>query len=115
MEAQALHALLPAGYVSLCGCTPRIAVRPARRYFGARWVAVGDAAVTRLYKDGIGSAFFTAQCAMQTAVEQGISHQAFQKTYGPFCRSVATDNLYGRMLFRLWSFTLHTPTCCAPG
>ena len=62
---------------SLCGCTPRIAVSPAHRYYGPRWVAVGDAAVTRLYKDGIGSAFFTAKIAMQVAIQDGISSQAF--------------------------------------
>ena len=54
---------------SLCGCNPRIAVSMAKHYFGDRWVAVGDAAVTRLYKDGIGSAFQTTQCAMSVASE----------------------------------------------
>jgi flavin-dependent dehydrogenase len=98
---------------SLCGCTPRVAVgrEPLGRdvYFGDRWVAVGDAAVTRLYKDGIGSAFFTAKSAMEAAVHCGISRRAFQKTYAPFCRTIARDNLYGRFLFRIWSYTLRTP------
>jgi hypothetical protein len=70
---------------------------------------VGDAAVTRLYKDGIGSAFFTAQTAMQVAVQQGISNRAFQKQYIPFCRGIALDNFYGSMLFRMWSFLSRTP------
>jgi hypothetical protein len=93
----------------LCGCTPRIAVRPARRFFGLRWVAVGDASAVRLYKDGIGSAFYTAQCAMTTAVEQGISQHAFAASYAPFCRGIARDNIYGQLLFRIWSLTLRTP------
>jgi hypothetical protein len=108
-----LHSLnvAPAGSpVTLCGCTPRIAVRPARHFYGDRWVAVGDASVVRLYKDGIGSAFYTTQRAMATAVQQGISKQAFAASYAPFCRSVTIDNFYGRMLFRLWSFTLRTPS-----
>ncbi len=99
----------PAHKGALCGCTPRIAVRPARRFYGSRWVAVGDASVVRLYKDGIGSAFYTAQRAMATAVEQGISQAAFAATYAPFCRSIAHDNYYGRLLFRIWALTLHTP------
>jgi hypothetical protein len=93
----------------LCGCTPRIAVRPARGYFGAHWVAVGDASVVRLYKDGIGSAYYTAQRAMATAVERGIARADFAATYAPFCRSIARDNLYGRLLFRIWSLTLRSP------
>lgn len=99
----------PAPPVTLCGCTPRIAVRPARRCFGARWVAVGDASVVRLYKDGIGSAFYTAQCAMTTAVQQGISEEAFATTYAPFCRDIAGDNRFGQLLFRMWALTLRHP------
>lgn len=94
---------------SLCGCTPRISVSSARGYFGTRWVTVGDATVTRLYKDGIGSAFFTAKTAMQVAVQHGISHLAFQKRYAPFCRRIAIDNQYGRLLFLLLSLTLRSP------
>ena len=93
----------------LCGCTPRIAVRPAPRCYGDRWVAVGDASVVRLYKDGIGSAFYTAQCAMRTAVEQGVTEESFAGSYAGFCRGIAADNRYGRALFRLWALTLRTP------
>jgi flavin-dependent dehydrogenase len=93
----------------LCGCTPRIAVRPARCFYGDRWVAVGDASVVRLYKDGIGSAFYTAQCAMRTAVTQGVAQADFAGGYAGFCRSIAADNRYGRGIFRLWALTLRTP------
>ena len=108
MDAQGLTPwLLPPG--SLCGCTPRVAVGAARGFFGDRWVAVGDAAVTRLYKDGIGSAFATARAAMQTAVYRGISRRAFRRGYAPVCGRVAADNRYGRMLYRLWSLNLRSP------
>jgi len=103
------HALLPPSG-GLCGCTPRIAVGPAHHYYGSRWVAVGDAAVTRLYKDGIGSAFNTSRVAMQTAVERGISRQAFSKGYAPYCRKIHTDNRYGRLLFKLWQFSRRSST-----
>lgn len=94
---------------SLCGCNPRIAVSAARHYYGDRWVAVGDAAVTRLYKDGIGSAFETTKNAISTAVRVGISRDAFRKHYAPVCRSIARDNTYGFLLFRLWNFFLNSP------
>lgn len=86
----------------LCGCSPRIAVSSARCSFADRFVAVGDAAVTRLYKDGIGSAFLTAQRAAWTALHVGISRQAFARGYEPLCRSIALDNRVGRFLFWLW-------------
>ncbi|MCK5430635.1 MAG: NAD(P)/FAD-dependent oxidoreductase [Anaerolineales bacterium] len=109
IELQGLDKALESSPNSLCGCTPRIAVGPARNFFGSRWVSVGDAAVTRLYKDGIGSAFFTTKSAMQTVLQQGISRRAFQKVYAPVCKGVQVDNRYGRLLFRLWSFTLRNP------
>jgi len=100
--------LFPAGS-HLCGCTPRIAVGPARHYYGDRWVAVGDAAVARLYKDGIGSSFFTSQAAMETAMNVGISRRAFDRRYRPYCRRIHRDNQYGRLLFALWGMTMHAP------
>lgn len=94
---------------SLCGCNPRISVSAARHYFGDRWVAVGDAAVTRLYKDGIGSAYSTSRQAMSVAVQSGISANDFNKFYAPICRSIDKDNVYGLLLYRLWNFVLISP------
>ena len=93
----------------LCGCNPRIAVSIAKHYFGDRWVAVGDAVVTRLYKDGIGSAYQTTKSAMSVAVHRGISRTAFGRHYAPVCRSITADNSYGYLLFRLWNFVLNSP------
>jgi flavin-dependent dehydrogenase len=86
----------------LCGCRPHIATGPAAGFYGDRFVAVGDAAVTRLYKDGIGSALRTAQCAAFVAVEQGIAHQDFKRYYRPVVQAIEGDNRYGRWLFRAW-------------
>ncbi len=109
LEAQGLAPSLAPPQGSLCGCTPRIAVQPAHRIFGDRWVAVGDAAVTRLYKDGIGSALVTAKAAMEAAVGHGIGTNDFRRFYAPVCRRMARDNLYGQWLVRLWSRALTTP------
>ena len=106
LEAQGLAASLLPG--SLCGCTPRIAVGSARGFYGDRWVAVGDAAVTRLYKDGIGSAYHTAQRAMQVAVGEGIAAADFRRGFLPLCKSISRDNSYGRRLFNLWALTLRS-------
>lgn len=110
IELQGLDKTIASSPSSLCGCTPRIAVGPAHNFFGTRWVSVGDAAVSRLYKDGIGSAFYTTKSAMQVVTRQGISRRAFQKSYAPICKGVDRDNRYGRLLFRLWSLTLRNQT-----
>ena len=94
---------------SLCGCNPLIAISPAQSYYGDRWVAVGDTAVTRLYKDGIGSAFYSAQSAMQIALKRGISKGVFQKHYAPYCQRISWDNRYGNLLFKMWEITLNKP------
>jgi flavin-dependent dehydrogenase len=96
--------LLPKDRATLCGCQPRVAMSPASGYYADRMVVVGDAAITRLYKDGIGSAFNTARAAARTAIFQGISQQDFAAGYQPICNQIAKDNLFGRLLFRLWAF-----------
>jgi flavin-dependent dehydrogenase len=109
LEAQGLTPSIPPPPGSLCGCTPRIAVGLAPRFFGDRWVAVGDAAVTRLYKDGIGAAWTTAKAAMTAAFERGLSEADFRRAYAPACRRVARDNVFGEWLLRLWSKALGSP------
>jgi len=86
----------------LCGCRPRVATGPASGYYGDRFVAVGDAAVTRLYKDGIGSALQTARSAAHVVLEHGIAHQDLARHYRPVVRAIHRDNRYGDWLFRLW-------------
>ncbi len=91
----------------LCGCRPRVAVAPARGFYADRFVAVGDACVTRLYKDGIGSALTTAREAAETALRYGISRDAFAVHYAPVCRTIARDNRYGRIVFSLIERSKH--------
>jgi flavin-dependent dehydrogenase len=97
----------------LCSCLPQIAISAARIYYGSRWVAVGDAAVSRLYKDGIGSAFFSSQIAMQAAIQNGISDDSFRRVYAPYCRSVDLDNKFGRLFMWLWTYVLRNPRLLA--
>jgi len=89
----------------LCGCRPRVAIGPASGFYGDRFVAVGDAAVTRLYKDGIGSALRTAQSAASVALEHGIAGQDFERHYRPAVQAIERDNRYGYWLFHAWQHT----------
>jgi hypothetical protein len=63
---------------------------------------VGDAVVTRLYKDGIGSALWTAKCAASVALEHGIASRDFERHYRPVVQDIVRDNRYGYWLFRVW-------------
>ncbi|NLT65335.1 MAG: FAD-dependent oxidoreductase [Acidobacteria bacterium] len=101
LQNDIVRTLLPDSYQRMCGCLPRVPVSPAQNYYADGFVAVGDAAVSRLYKDGIGSALRTAREAARTAMEQGISKRSFRRHYRPFCRSVDRDNRWGKFLFWL--------------
>jgi len=91
--------LLPEGSRQVCGCRPRIAVGPGRPLFDDGFVAVGDAGVTRLYKNGVGTALATARQAAETAIRHGVGAEAFRRHYAPLCRRIQRDNRYGRVLF----------------
>lgn len=86
----------------VCGCRPRVAIGLAAGYYGDRFVSIGDAAVTRLYKDGIGSAMQTARSAADVVLEHGIAARDFARYYRPVVRTIDHDNRYGDWLFRLW-------------
>ncbi|MBI4759034.1 MAG: hypothetical protein HY783_08580 [Chloroflexi bacterium] len=88
----------PADY---CHCCPRVAVAPCQKPFTNRIVMIGDASVSRLYKNGLDSAFLTAKAAAEAAFRHGVSAQAFARYYLPTCRALARDSAYGRLLFRL--------------
>jgi flavin-dependent dehydrogenase len=100
-QQKAISTYFPESPKGCCGCSPRIPVHSAPVFYGDRWVAVGDAAVARLYKDGIFSGFQTSEWAMQTAIEKGISEQAFQAGYAPPANRIAADNRFGEFLFRV--------------
>lgn len=93
--------VVPDHYEFACGCRPRTAVGSAYNYYADRFVAVGEAAVSRLYKDGIGSSLLTARQAVRTVVYHGLSRQDFERYYQPFCRTIDRDNWWGRLLFSM--------------
>lgn len=101
--------LLPDIVPRACGCRPRIAVGAAHPLFADRFVAVGDAGITRLYKDGIGTALRTARQAAFTAVCHGISQEDFNTFYAPLCQKIAWDNRAGRFLFMFTRLFQHHP------
>jgi hypothetical protein len=84
---------------NVCHCFPRINVEAHAQPFGDRFVMIGDCGVTRLYKDGIGSAYRTAKAAATTAVLHGIALEDFRRFFAPTCRTINRDNQIGKMIF----------------
>ncbi len=82
-----------------CHCSPHICIGDAAPPFTDRVVFIGDCGVSRLYKDGIGSAYRTAKAAARTALFDGISREDFDRHYGSLCHSISRDNQVGRLVF----------------
>jgi len=100
-----VRSLLPPGDVlaeRYCRCRPRIGITPARKPLTDRLVIVGDASCSRYYKNGLESAFVTAQLAAEAAFNSGVSASAFHRAYlRRVKQTLVTDNLYGRLLFQI--------------
>ncbi|MBI4526932.1 MAG: hypothetical protein HY695_24310 [Deltaproteobacteria bacterium] len=96
---------------NVCHCFPRINIQPPPQPFGDRFVMVGDSGVTRLYKDGIGSAYRTAKAAAATTMLHGIAENDFRRYFAPTCRTINRDNAIGSLifsgshLFQKWRFS----------
>ena len=86
-----------------CLCRPRIALTSAKNPFADRLVIVGDASYTRIYKNGIESAYFSAFYAARTAVFRGISAKKFRRYYqAPMKKYFIRENIFGRIMFLIY-------------
>ena len=82
-----------------CKCFPKINTNAAVQPFSDRIVLIGDCSVTKLYKNGIGSAFSVAKAAATTALFYGISADDFEKHFLPVLKGINFDNKIGKILF----------------
>jgi len=102
IESPEVAAVLPTGDSMLkgsCQCSPRISIGPAKMPFTDRVAFIGDCGVTRLFKDGIGSAYRTSKACATAVVFHGISADSFREHYWPACRSIEADNGIGKIMF----------------
>lgn len=84
-----------------CHCSPQASIGDAANPYGDRVVLIGDCGISRLNKDGIGSAYRTAKAAAVAAVFEGVSAKDFRRYYWPVCQSISRDNRYGTVIFTL--------------
>ena len=82
-----------------CQCYPKINTQTAKYMYGNRFVAIGDSATSKLYKNGIGAAYITAKAAATSALFNGVSSKDFEKFYLPASKSLHFDNKIGKIVF----------------
>jgi len=92
-----------------CHCSPNANIGGAFPTFANRIVFIGDCGVTRLYKDGIGTAYRAAKTAAATVLLDGVSSTDFRRRYRSFCQDVTADNHFGELIFFLTRFIQMTP------
>jgi flavin-dependent dehydrogenase len=84
-----------------CLCHPNMTVGVARSPFGHRIALVGDMVVSRLYKDGIFSAYCTASALADCVLDAGIDRASLRDRYWPVVKGFDRDNRFGRAVFLL--------------
>jgi flavin-dependent dehydrogenase len=109
VELPHIRRLLPPG-VHLrpgCSCHPNMTVGASREPVGQRVALTGDMAVSRLYKDGLYSAWTTAAALADCALEKGIDRDSLRRWYVPVVAAFDRDNRYGRVIFMVsrWVFS----------
>jgi hypothetical protein len=62
-------------------------------------ILIGDSASSKLYKNGIGSAYVTAKAAAKTALFEGVSEKDFQAGYQKVINKLDRDNDLGKLIF----------------
>lgn len=93
-----------------CSCHPNMTVGAAKNPIGDRVALVGDSAVSRLYKDGLYSAYTTATALADCILEWGVDRASLAQRYLPTIKRFDRDNLYGRMIFSLSRWVFANPS-----
>ncbi|CCK80083.1 NAD(P)/FAD-dependent oxidoreductase [Desulfobacula toluolica] len=85
----------------VCSCCPKMVISPSLSPFEDRISMVGDAMGARLYRDGLYSAFISAQCLAQTIIHKGIDKKSLEHGNKKVIQWLKKDNQYGKVLFTL--------------
>ena len=84
-----------------CSCSPRMVVSPSVSPFEDRISMVGDAMGARLYRDGLYSAFISAQSLAQTVIHTGVDKKNLEQGNRWLLQWIKKDNGYGKLIFGL--------------
>lgn len=92
-----------------CACAPSMVVGAARHPVADRIALVGDMAVSRLYKDGLYSAYVTSSALAECILTEGIDRASLMRRYWPVVRDFDVDNRSGRRVFLLSRIVFSRP------
>ncbi len=98
-----------AGFHPVCVCHPNITVGAARGGVGERLALIGDLAVSRLYKDGLHSAFVTSSALAECVLDRGIDRRSLKTGYWPAVTRIERDNWSGHAVFALTHVVFSRP------
>ncbi len=88
-----------------CMCLPKIVLSHSKHPFTDRLVLIGDASISRIFKNGLESAYITAQLAVRATFEYGISSENFSRHYyKPARKLLAMDNKLGAIILAISDF-----------
>lgn len=104
MNLPHIRRIIPSGTVQLpvCVCNPYMTVGGAKNVHGEHAAVIGDLAVSRLYKDGIYSAYLTASGLAAALLDRTDSRSnSLHKHFYPAFHSLDIDNRFGSIVFVL--------------
>ena len=101
--------LLPGPHTLKCVCGPSMVTGISRNAVGDRVAVIGDLATSRLYKDGIYSAYESSRALAQAISTLGTDSLTLRRAYWPSVQAISRDNLFGRIVFLLHRITFSTP------
>ncbi len=104
-----IRKILPKTVTPACICRPNMAVGGAKKPYGNRMAIIGDMVVSRLYKDGILSAYHTSSALARAITDVGIDRESLKKAYGSFIRKFILDNRFGALVFMLHGVMFSRP------
>jgi len=92
-----------------CTCSPYMATEPSKSPVGDRIAMVGDVLGSRLYRDGLFSAFVSARALAETIVHKGVDKKSLLDGYEQVATWREKDNRFGKVVNRLVQAALKTP------
>lgn len=92
-----------------CCCNPNMTVGAAKNFFADRVALAGDMAVSRLYKDGLYSAYVTASTLADCIIDKGVDRASLARHYAPTVERFDSDNRYGHAIFLLSRWVFGSP------
>jgi flavin-dependent dehydrogenase len=106
-----LKRILPniANYPVACTCVPRMTVGVAKNPYAGKVALIGDAVGSRLYKDGLYSAFLTASRLAHIIMHKGTDKRTLDREYGKIVGWLSMDNRFGKIVFRLIRLAFSSP------